>query len=110
MSLILVISMVLTACAGAKKPDMLTVHVGPDPDTIDPALNSAVDGATLISHAFEGLMILDKTEYPGGSGKATKSAMTERPIRSLCATDLNGATASRSRQAISFMPEPCDSS
>jgi ABC-type oligopeptide transport system substrate-binding subunit len=105
MSLILVFSMVLTACSGAKKPDMLVVHVGPDPDTIDPALNSAVDGATLISHAFEGLMILDKDGVPReGQAKATKSAMTERPIRSLCATDLNGATASRSRQAISFMP------
>jgi oligopeptide transport system substrate-binding protein len=73
MSLILVISVVLTACAGTKKPDMLTVHVGPDPDTIDPALNSAVDGATLISHAFEGLMILDKDGVPReGQAKSYK--------------------------------------
>ncbi|MFA7222555.1 MAG: ABC transporter substrate-binding protein [Bacilli bacterium] len=33
-----------------------TVSVGPNPDTIDPALNSAVDGATYIIHAFSGLM------------------------------------------------------
>ncbi|NMA34863.1 MAG: peptide ABC transporter substrate-binding protein [Clostridiaceae bacterium] len=73
MSLILVFSMVLTACSGAKKPDMLVVHVGPDPDTIDPALNSAVDGATLISHAFEGLMILDKDGVPReGQAKSYK--------------------------------------
>ncbi|HAA25363.1 MAG TPA: peptide ABC transporter substrate-binding protein, partial [Ruminiclostridium sp.] len=38
----------------------LAVHVGSEPDIIDPALNSAVDGATLIVHAFEGLMTLDK--------------------------------------------------
>ena len=35
--------------------DTLKVCTGPDPDTIDPALNSAVDGGTMIDHAFEGL-------------------------------------------------------
>jgi ABC-type oligopeptide transport system substrate-binding subunit len=49
---------------GAGKTDILTVCVGPDPDTIDPALNSAVDGATLIVHGFEGLMTLDKNGVP----------------------------------------------
>ena len=42
----------------------LTVCVGPDPDTIDPALNSSVDGATLIIHAFEGLYTLDSNGTP----------------------------------------------
>jgi len=42
----------------------LVVNVGPDPDTIDPALNSAVDGATLIIHAFEGLYTLDPDGVP----------------------------------------------
>ena len=42
----------------------LVVNVGPDPDTIDPALNSAVDGATLIIHAFEGLYTLDSDGVP----------------------------------------------
>lgn len=64
MSLVLVCSIVLTACTGAGKTDLLTVCVGPDPDTIDPALNSAVDGATLIIHAFEGLMTLDENGVP----------------------------------------------
>lgn len=41
----------------------LAVCVGPDPETIDPAMNSAVDGATMIAHAFEGLM----TYQPDGS-------------------------------------------
>lgn len=39
---------------------VLNVNVGPEPATIDPAKNSAADGATLINHAFEGLMKLDK--------------------------------------------------
>ena len=63
-ALIVVCSMALTACTGAGKTDMLTINVGPDPDTIDPALNSAVDGGTLIVHAFEGLMNLDKDGVP----------------------------------------------
>lgn len=37
----------------------LNVCVGSEPNTIDPQLNSTVDGATLINHAFEGLMKLD---------------------------------------------------
>lgn len=37
----------------------LAVRIGPDPETIDPALNSAVDGANMIVHAFETLMIVD---------------------------------------------------
>ena len=44
--------------------DALNVCVGPNPDTIDPALNSAVDGATMIIHAFEGLYRLDKNGTP----------------------------------------------
>ena len=44
--------------------ETLNVCVGTDPDTIDPALNSSVDGATLIIHAFEGLMTLDKQGTP----------------------------------------------
>lgn len=63
-SLLLAVSMILSACGGAAKTDMLTVCVGPNPDTIDPALNSSVDGATLIIHGFEGLMTLDKDGVP----------------------------------------------
>ena len=36
------------------------VQVGPSPETIDPALNSTVDGANMILHAFEGLLKVDK--------------------------------------------------
>ena len=54
----------------------LVVNVGPDPDTIDPALNSAVDGATLIIHAFEGLYSLDEngTPIPGAAESVDISA------------------------------------
>jgi len=37
----------------------LAVQVGPNPETIDPALNSAADGANIIVHAYEPLMIVD---------------------------------------------------
>ena len=38
-----------------KVVDSLSVCLGSEPDTLDPALNSAVDGATLVSHLFSGL-------------------------------------------------------
>lgn len=65
LAVIMMFSCVLTAC-NSKVDDSgaLCVNVGPEPDTIDPALNSAVDGATLIIHAFEGLMILDENGIP----------------------------------------------
>ena len=36
------------------------IQVGPSPETIDPALNSAVDGANMILHAFEGVLKFDR--------------------------------------------------
>ncbi len=45
---------------GAKKGSVLHVQVGPSPETIDPALNSAVDGSNMIIHAFEGLLKFDR--------------------------------------------------
>lgn len=66
LTVVFLFTMLLTGC-GSSANDTLNVCVGPDPDTIDPALNSAVDGGTLILHAFEGLMTLDKdgTPVPG---------------------------------------------
>ncbi len=64
LSILLVVAIVLgcmlsmTACG--KKDETaakeLTLNVGAYPDTIDPALNSAVDGATYIIHTFTGLV------------------------------------------------------
>ena len=42
--------------------DLLNVCIGSEPDTIDPALNSAVDGATLVSHLFAGLAKWDQDD------------------------------------------------
>ena len=42
--------------------DLLNVCIGSEPDNIDPALNSAVDGATLVSHLFAGLAKWDQNE------------------------------------------------
>lgn len=39
---------------------ILSVQIGPDPETIDPALNSAVDGGNMILHLFECLLIVDE--------------------------------------------------
>ncbi|MBQ3404909.1 MAG: peptide ABC transporter substrate-binding protein, partial [Oscillospiraceae bacterium] len=39
----------------AAEPSSIAVCLSTEPDTIDPALNSAVDGATLIIHLFSGL-------------------------------------------------------
>ena len=36
-------------------PSSIAVCLASEPDTLDPALNSAVDGATLVSHLFSGL-------------------------------------------------------
>ena len=65
MSILLVVAIVLgcmlsmTACGKKDTADdvkSMTLNVGAYPDTIDPALNSAVDGATYIIHAFAGLV------------------------------------------------------
>ena len=42
----------------------LTVCAGPTTSTIDPALNSSVDGAIYIIHMFDGLYRLDKNGKP----------------------------------------------
>ena len=42
------------------KTDSISVCLASEPDTIDPALNSAVDGATMIAHLFSGLAKWDQ--------------------------------------------------
>ena len=46
-----------TASTGEK---ILSVQVGPDPETIDPALNSAVEGGNMLLHSFECLLAVDE--------------------------------------------------
>ncbi len=50
----------LTACeatpgSNSSAGSAINVCIGSEPDTIDPALNSAVDGATLLVHLYSGL-------------------------------------------------------
>lgn len=39
----------------------LPVQIGPNPETLDPALNSAVDGGNMILHIFECLLTVDES-------------------------------------------------
>lgn len=62
LALILALVMVLSlaACGGDDETTIadkntLAVCLASEPDTIDPALNSSVDGATLVAHLFSGL-------------------------------------------------------
>ncbi len=48
------------APATASGEKILSVQVGPDPETIDPALNSAVDGGNMLLHSFECLLTVDQ--------------------------------------------------
>ena len=75
LALVLAVTMAascLVACGGKETADtgnadaaaekQLVVQVGPDPETIDPALNSASDGGCMILHAFEGLLTYSQDE------------------------------------------------
>jgi len=58
MLLVLAMMLSLAACGGSSEKaagDMLPINLASEPDTLDPALNSAVDGATMIVHLFSGL-------------------------------------------------------
>lgn len=62
--LLLALTMVFTLAAcggGGEGPDTeggldISVNFASEPATIDPALNSAVDGAVMLHHTFEGLL------------------------------------------------------
>ena len=44
-----------TSAGSDSTTQSLAVCIASEPDTIDPALNSAVDGATMVAHLFQGL-------------------------------------------------------
>ncbi len=63
-SIIALASLSFVSCskkAETSKGSVLHVQVGPSPETIDPALNVAVDGSNMIIHAFEGLLKFDRS-------------------------------------------------
>ncbi|MBD8950996.1 MAG: peptide ABC transporter substrate-binding protein, partial [Subdoligranulum sp.] len=48
-----------TEATGASA-DGFTVQLGPNPETLDPALNSSIDGANTIITTFEPLLLIDE--------------------------------------------------
>ncbi len=80
LALALVMVLGLAACGGneeEKTPvNSLAVCLASEPDTLDPALNSAVDGATMCAHLFAGL------------AKWTQDAEGKLVIEADCVTEL----------------------
>ena len=61
LALFLLVTAGLSACTGGSStPKQLVAEIGPNPETIDPALNSAVDGGNMILFAFDTLLNVDK--------------------------------------------------
>lgn len=80
--LALCMALALVACGstGEEKPaapvdevkaSEITVQIGPNPETLDPALNSAVDGGNMLITLFETLLIIDENNevQPGQAEK-----------------------------------------
>ena len=59
------------------KGDSLPICLASEPDTIDPALNSAVDGATMLCHLFSGLAKWEQAE--DGTLSVVADCATELP-------------------------------
>ena len=55
---------------------ILTIQIGPNPETIDPALNSSVDGGNMILFAFDCLLNIDQ-DGKVVAGAAEKWEMSE---------------------------------
>lgn len=61
--------------AGAAGDSSINVCIASEPDTIDPALNSSVDGGTLLVHLFQGLSKWDQSS--DGTLTIVPDAVTE---------------------------------
>lgn len=68
-----------TPAPSAGGPFEITLNIASEPQSIDPALNSAVDGAIMLGHMFEGLMKWKDSgvETPGTDGTCTNAELTE---------------------------------
>lgn len=63
-----------TAEPASTEGSVINVCLASEPDTIDPALNSAVDGATMLAHLFSGL-----ASGPRMPTATCRSLPTQRP-------------------------------
>ncbi len=71
--------MAFTACGGSKTGNSsMTLNVGAYPDSVDPALNSAVDGGTYIVHVFSGLVGFEQDK--DGKMVLVPDCATELPV------------------------------
>ena len=66
-----------TAEPASTEGGVINVCLASEPDTIDPALNSAVDGATMLAHLFSGLAKWSQDE--NGNLEIVADAATELP-------------------------------
>lgn len=66
-ALVLIMAFSVFGCTTSTEDFEIAVNFASEPNTIDPALNSAVDGAVMINHIFEGLY----KWVDDGSGNAT---------------------------------------
>ena len=68
-----------TPAPSAGGPFEITLNIASEPQSIDPALNSAVDGSIMLGHMFEGLMKWkdSEVETPGSDGTCTNAELTE---------------------------------
>ncbi len=77
LALLLAVCMMVICFTGcqSKKTDNITVQIGPNPETLDPALNSAVDGGNMLITLFETLLIIDQDNkvQPGQAESYTVS-------------------------------------
>lgn len=72
----LAVGILLTGChahlpiSESPPPKRLVVQLGPDPETIDPALCSTQDTGTMVLHAFEPLLTIDEhNQIQGGQAE-----------------------------------------
>ena len=80
-ALLLAVMMLLSCAMVASAEETKTsinVCIASEPDTLDPALNSAVDGATMIAHLFTGLSNWAQDE--NGALQIVPACATELPL------------------------------
>jgi len=60
----LLIAFMLFGCGGGEtvEENVIRINVGSEPETIDPTLNSSIDGSVYIAHSFEGLAMKDQND------------------------------------------------
>ena len=85
--------------------DAISVQVGGNPETIDPALNSAVDGGNMLITLYETLLIIDQdNNVQSGQAETYDISPTDSHGLSPCVTVLNGQTAPTSTLKTLNMP------